>query len=165
MMNDLLAIAGIIPVFEFVSTHGAVEQADRWGIADTIRSQQADDTHLEHAHNEAAAAAAATAAAVATESSTIERKQHRSSPPTIGSSHERFDGDQVRRKALREANRVHCRETRERKRDAERLLREVSTNLIVDSKSSSSFSTVRCSGGISFVRTLESSVFFAVASC
>lgn len=33
-----------------------------------------------------------------------------------------------RDEALREANRIHCRQTRERKRNQERLLREVRTN-------------------------------------
>ena len=36
-----------------------------------------------------------------------------------------MDGVDVRRMTLREANRIHCRATRERMREKERLLREV----------------------------------------
>lgn len=110
---------------------GAFGRADRGLTADTI-VPRTDNKHLEHAKNAAAAAAVAAAvaaaavdatAAVAAEPSTS--KTH-GSPPTIGST-VRSKHNEAQRKALREANRIHCRETRERKRQRERLLLEVST--------------------------------------
>lgn len=110
---------------------GAFGRADRGLSAGTIVPQN-DNTHLEHAKNAAAAAAVAAAvaaaavdaaAAFAAEPSTSTTHGSRS---TIGSTAP-SKHNEARRKALREANRIHCRETRERKRQRERLLLEVST--------------------------------------
>lgn len=116
------------PIITGAHHHGAFGRADRGPFAGA-KVPHTDDTNLEHAKNAAAAAAVAAAAVdtadvVAAESLTS--KAH-GSPPTIGSTASPSKHNDGRRKALREANRIHCRETRERKRQRERMLLEVST--------------------------------------